>query len=157
VNCAVALGSNVGNRRAHLDWAVGELAGVLTELRASDPIETEAEDVPSPQPPYLNMVVVGQTSLAPAELMAALLDIERRRGRTRPAVGAPRTLDLDLILYGGEIISTADLVVPHPRFRRRRFVLEPLAALAADWIDPVTGRTAAELLERWRLEHKKGV
>jgi len=80
-------------------------------------------------------------------LLDTLLAIERDLGRERPFAGAPRTLDLDLILYGETVLDEApSLIVPHPRFRERRFVLEPLSEIAPDWRDPVTGRTVEELL-----------
>jgi 2-amino-4-hydroxy-6-hydroxymethyldihydropteridine diphosphokinase len=99
------------------------------------------------QPRFLNAAAVGRTALPAQELLAELLEIERRFGRKRPHPGAARTLDLDLILYGDAVIDEPGLAVPHPRFRERRFVLEPLAEIAAEWIDPVTGKTIAELLE----------
>lgn len=145
VRVAVALGSNLGDRRGHLTWAVERLADHLAGVRVSSVIETAPVDVPGPQPPYLNAAAVGTTSLAPRELLDALLALERARGRARPAPRAPRTLDLDLILYGDRVIDDDGLVVPHPRFRERRFVLEPLAELAGEWVDPVTGRTVGEL------------
>jgi 2-amino-4-hydroxy-6-hydroxymethyldihydropteridine diphosphokinase len=83
-------------------------------------------------------------------LLEALLALESARGRTRPARLAPRTLDLDLILYGRAVIDTPTLTVPHPRFRERAFVLQPLAEIAPDWIDPVTGRTVAALARSLR-------
>ena len=145
---ALALGSNLGDRRAHLQWAVDELRRLLRNVRASEPIETEPEDVPEPQPPYLNMAAVGETDAPPLDLLATLLELERRQGRTRPAPRAPRTLDLDLILYGDAMLDLPGLTVPHPMFRNRRFVLAPRASIAPDLADPVTGLTVRQLLNR---------
>jgi 2-amino-4-hydroxy-6-hydroxymethyldihydropteridine diphosphokinase len=145
---AVALGSNLGDRRQHLLRGVARLKPFLTELRRSSIIESPAFEVDEPQPSYLNAVVVGATALEPEALLAELMAIERQEGRTRPSLRAPRTLDLDVILFGQRQIDSPTLTVPHPRFRERRFVLAPLVELAPGWIDPVTGRTAEELLER---------
>ena len=143
---AIAAGSNVGDCRGHLDWAFRWLSSRLTDFRVSSFIETEPVDVPGPQAPYLNAAAIGRAALDPLALLALLLDLERARGRLRPAPRAPRTLDLDLILYGDLVLETPALVVPHPRFRTRRFVLEPLAEIAPEWMDPVTGRTVSQLL-----------
>ena len=146
VAAAIALGSNLGDRRAHLDYAVRRLSEFLRDLRVSSYIDTEPVGLPPAAPPFLNAAAVGETTLSPRALLDALLDIERARGRERPFVNAPRTLDLDLVLFGDAVVEEPGLTVPHPRFRGRRFVLEPLAEIAPDWIDPVTGKTVAELL-----------
>jgi 2-amino-4-hydroxy-6-hydroxymethyldihydropteridine diphosphokinase len=151
---AISLGSNLGDRRAHLALAVQELAGLLAHLQTSGVIETEPQDVPEPQPPYLNMAAVGETDLAPGELIAALLRIERRGGRERRSPKAARTIDLDLVLYGDQVVTTPEVVVPHARFRERRFVLEPLAEIAADWADPVTRKTLRRLLDELDQKEK---
>ena len=144
----LALGSNLGDRVAHLDYAVQRLQTVLRALNVSRYLETVPVDVSGPQPLYLNAVAVGTTLLPARELLDVLLGIERERGRERPGPNAPRTLDLDLILYGEMVIEEPGLVVPHPRFRQRRFVLEPLAEIAPNLVDPVTGETVAALLAR---------
>ena len=143
---AIALGSNLGDRQAHLDFALGELRRLIQPLHTSTFIETEPVDVPDVQSPFLNGVAVGETTLSPADLLAALLAIERMRGRRRPHRHAARTLDLDLILYADWVVNEPGLAVPHPRFRERRFVLAPLAEVAGEWVDPVTGQTVSALL-----------
>ncbi len=143
---AVALGSNLGDRAGHLAYAVARLRPLLHPIRTSAWIETAPVGVPGPQPAFLNGVVVGESRQAPADLLAALQRIEQDRGRERPFDGAPRTLDLDLILYGDVVLAAAGLMVPHPRFRERRFVLAPLAEVAGEWMDPVTGQSVSALL-----------
>jgi len=139
------LGSNVGDRRAHLEFATDRLAALLRNIQVSSFLETEPVDVPGSQSSYLNAAVVGETALEPLDLLQALLEIEADRGRTRPYPRAPRTLDLDLILYGQRVVDSTVLTLPHPRFRERCFVLQPLAEIAGEWIDPVTGSTVADL------------
>ncbi|MCU0256720.1 MAG: 2-amino-4-hydroxy-6-hydroxymethyldihydropteridine diphosphokinase [Vicinamibacterales bacterium] len=142
---AVAIGSNVGDRQAHLRFAFARLAALLDELRESTVIETAPVGTPGPQAPYLNAAAVGWSPQPARALLEALLAIERDRGRERPYPNAPRTLDLDLILCGDEIACEAGLIVPHPRFRERAFVLGPLAEIAPDLRDPVTGATVEAL------------
>jgi 2-amino-4-hydroxy-6-hydroxymethyldihydropteridine diphosphokinase len=144
---AIALGSNLGDRERYLRDAVDALGAFITDVRVSSFHDTEPAGV-GPQPRFLNAAVVGETSLDPRALLTRLLEIEQRFGRNRPHPGAARTLDLDLILYGDEVVDESDLIVPHPRFRERRFVLAPLAEIAAAWRDPVTGKTVGELLAR---------
>jgi 2-amino-4-hydroxy-6-hydroxymethyldihydropteridine diphosphokinase len=147
VRVAIALGANLGNRRAAFDFALARLSSLLSNLLVSDFIETEPEGAGlQDQPLYLNAVAIGDTSLSPRELLDALLAIEHAFGRERPFPGAARTLDLDLILFGETVVDSTELAVPHPRFRERFFVLGPLAEIAPDLIDPVSGLRVWELL-----------
>ncbi len=143
---AIGLGSNVGDRRAHLDYAVVQLRALLANVQVSRYYDTVPVGVSGPQAMYLNAALVGDTTLTPRALLDVLLALELERGRERPYANAPRTLDLDLILLGDTVLEEPGLTVPHPRFRERRFVLEPLAAVAPDLRDPISGKTVAELL-----------
>ena len=148
VRAYVGLGANLGDREATIRRAVAlvdELGGVavvgVSSLRETEPWG------PVEQPRYLNGAVALETDLRPRELLDALLDVERRLGRARDDEErwGPRTIDLDLLLYGDLVLDEPGLDVPHPRLHERRFALEPLAELAPDALVPGRG-TAAELL-----------
>jgi 2-amino-4-hydroxy-6-hydroxymethyldihydropteridine diphosphokinase len=156
VTVAVALGSNLGDRRAHLDWAVDRLRRLLGNLHVSTYIDTAPVDVPDLQPTYLNAVATGETALEPRDLLDRLMRLEQERGRQRAFARAARTLDLDLILYGDVVVREAGLEIPHPAFRDRLFVLAPLAEIAPDMVDPVTGRRAVELLRKAEVRKAEG-
>ena len=151
VPVAIALGSNLGNRDEQLDEAEDRLAVLLSGAVASARYETESVGGPPNSPRFLNEVVVGTTLLGPRSLLEALQAIEEAAGRERPFPNAPRTLDLDLILYGDFVIDEPGLRVPHPRFRDRAFVLQPLAEVAGDWVDPVSGHAVRELLDQLEI------
>ena len=141
---AVALGSNLGDRTLHLGYAVDRLRTVLSDVVVSTFIETVPEHSPD-DPLFLNGALVGSTEETPERLLAMLLAIEREQGRERHHFGAPRTLDLDLVLVGELTIESSTLRLPHPRFRSRLFVLGPLADIEPGLVDPVTGTSVGEL------------
>jgi 2-amino-4-hydroxy-6-hydroxymethyldihydropteridine diphosphokinase len=123
--CAVGIGSNLGDRFAHLEAAVRGLAAVSTVVAVSSVYESAPVGGPE-QGPYLNAVAVVDTAAPPAALLRELLIIERARGRIRDERWGPRTLDLDLLLCDRRTVGTRDLTLPHPRMGERRFVLDPL-------------------------------
>ena len=138
----VALGANLGNAHAALAAAFAALVALPgTRLRAASSLYRSAP-IDSSGPDYLNAVVVLDTRLAPHALLRELQRIELARGRERPYRNAPRTLDLDLLLYGAERIATKTLIVPHPRLHERAFVLRPLAELAPRLVVPGLGPIA---------------
>ena len=148
---AVALGSNQGHREANLQYGAACLGEFLNDISLSTFIETMPEGG-SDQPTFLNAAAVGWSGCSPMVLLERLLSIEKKRGRKRPYAGAPRTLDLDLILVGDLIVTEPRLVVPHPRFRRRHFVLSPLAEVAPKLVDPLTTLTIQQLLEKLKAK-----
>lgn len=144
---AIALGSNLGDSRTILANAVSILAQTpgITSEACSSWYQTKA--VGPPQPDYINGCALFQVQLTPEALLETLLGVEAQFGRLRGERWGPRTLDLDLLLFGDLILETPNLKVPHPCMRERAFVLVPLAEIAPDWIDPVSGKAIAELVQ----------
>jgi len=146
VTAYLSLGSNVGDRAANLREALERLhsagkVGAVSSLYETEPIEfTE-------QPWFLNCVVELETDLGPAQLLAGILEIEEQMGRHREKKKGPRTIDLDILFYGDEIVDGPELTIPHPAMQERRFVLEPLAEIAPGVTHPTSKKTVRELLE----------
>jgi 2-amino-4-hydroxy-6-hydroxymethyldihydropteridine diphosphokinase len=143
------LGSNLGDRAAHLRMAINKLSSIGTVTKCSSFYETEPVEFTN-QPEFLNCAVELETASNPHQILDAILQIERETGRdrsTQPPKG-PRTIDIDLLLAGDAVINTPQLVVPHPAMQDRRFVLEPLAEIAPDAIHPLLHSTVRELVER---------
>lgn len=145
---AIALGSNLGNSLETLEAAVATLAktpGILVKAR-SHWYQTTAIAL-LPQPDYLNGCVILQTTHPPVVLLNTLLEIEQQFGRVRRERNDPRTLDLDLLLFDDIVLNEPELQIPHPRMVERAFVLVPLAEIAPNWIEPISGKAIAELVQ----------
>jgi 2-amino-4-hydroxy-6-hydroxymethyldihydropteridine diphosphokinase len=142
----LSLGSNLGDRAANLEHAIEALPEIDVRVRRCSAIyETEPVDFLA-QPWFLNCVVEAQTSLAPRELLEGLQAIERQLGSRKLVPRGPRLIDLDVLFYGTDVIRETGIEIPHPRLAQRRFVLIPLAEIAAEFCHPVLHKTSVEML-----------
>ena len=143
----LALGSNLGNRESYLRAAVAGLSGhAIQPTRCASVYLTEPRDN-FDQPWFLNTVIEASTALGPDQLLDACLSVENANHRVRDASKGPRTIDIDIILYSDKIVQTPRLTIPHPRYTHRRFVLEPLAEIASELVDPIRLKTIKQLLD----------
>lgn len=143
----IQLGSNVGDRNAHLLTAKDHLARCSTIERSSSTFETEAWGLQE-QSSFYNQLIEINTSLNPYALLKQCLSIETSMGRTREIAWGPRIIDIDIILYRNKIIFSPELSIPHEFYRERRFILEPLAERWGTTVDPITKKNSLELLEQ---------
>ncbi len=141
----LSLGSNVGDRKAQLRDALASLGAAGKIVAVSSFYETEPVDF-TRQPWFLNCAVALETRQTPRQLMASILGIEEKMGRRRVQKKGPRTIDIDILLFGETILDSPELTIPHPAMHQRRFVLEPLAELAPEVVHPVFQKTIRELL-----------
>ena len=145
---AIALGSNLGDSRSILESALFVLARTPAIALKAHSSWYRTKAIGPPQPDYINGCAVLQADMSPEELLNTLLAIENKFGRIRRERWGPRTLDLDLLLCDDMVLDTPSLQLPHPGMRERAFVLVPLAEIAPNWIDPVSGMAIGQLLEQ---------
>jgi 2-amino-4-hydroxy-6-hydroxymethyldihydropteridine diphosphokinase len=146
VTAYLGLGSNLGDRQANLDRALAFLGQRLRVEKVSSIYDSEPVGNIE-QPRFLNLVCQVNTNLSPTSLLALAKAIENKLGRWGGSSDAPRTMDIDILLYGNQVIKTPELVIPHPRMDKRAFVLVPLTEIAPKVVHPVSGKTAKEMLK----------
>ncbi|MDE2718536.1 MAG: 2-amino-4-hydroxy-6-hydroxymethyldihydropteridine diphosphokinase [Chloroflexota bacterium] len=145
VEVYLGLGSNLGDKRGNIQWAVERIREISTELTVSSFYETAPVGV-TLQPAFVNAVCGMWTELSVFELLSELRDIQQKAGVRGPVLNGPRALDVDILLYGSLVVDLLHLTVPHPRMAEREFVLGPLAEIAPGVMHPVAMKTSAELL-----------
>lgn len=141
----LSLGSNLGNREQNLQKAIRRASALGRIVAVSSFYETEPVEF-TDQPWFLNCVIALETTAHPAQLMAELLRIEHEMGRQRIVKKGPRSIDLDILLFGDAVVNTPELTIPHPEMTRRRFVLQPLAEIAPELLHPVSQKKVTQLL-----------
>jgi 2-amino-4-hydroxy-6-hydroxymethyldihydropteridine diphosphokinase len=142
----LSLGSNIGNREQQLHDAIAKLEPLGRVVKISNFYETAPVEV-TDQAWFLNCVLSFETEQTPTKLMANLLAIELAMGRERIQKKGPRTIDIDIVLFGNEVVNSPTLMIPHPAMQQRRFVLEPLVEIAPEVWHPVLKKRARQLLE----------
>jgi 2-amino-4-hydroxy-6-hydroxymethyldihydropteridine diphosphokinase len=148
----LALGSNVGDSAQYVSKAIELLGSPLDEIKQA-PIYLSKAIGYTDQANYLNTAISGRTVLSPQELLDAIDEIEQQVGRVKRFRWGPREIDIDIIFYGDQILETEALTIPHPGFRERDFVLQPLVNLNSEMVDPISHKTVKQLLDRLDPEH----
>lgn len=141
----LSLGSNLGNREQNLRGAIRQASALGRLVAVSSFYQTEPVEF-TDQPWFLNCVIALETATQPAQLMAELLRIEHEMGRQRVLKKGPRSIDIDILLFGDDVVNTPELTIPHPEMARRRFVLQPLAEIAPELLHPVSQKTVTQIL-----------
>lgn len=140
-----ALGSNLGDRLAHLRAAVASMRRYC-DVKAVSPVYETPPAYVEDQPSFLNAAVIGYSSLSPLDLLHAMKQLERELGRKISYRNGPRLIDIDIVFYGDRRLHISELELPHPRMAEREFVLRPMADIAGDWLHPETGLSVADML-----------
>lgn len=143
----LSLGSNLGDRENYLREAISRLGSLGAIKQVSGFYETQPVEVQNEQPWFLNCALDMETELMPLEFLGRMLRVEQSMGRVRTEPKGPRTIDIDIVFFGNDVLDTPELTVPHPAMHQRRFVLEPLAEIAPAIVHPVLKRTVRDLLD----------
>ncbi|MFD0764169.1 2-amino-4-hydroxy-6-hydroxymethyldihydropteridine diphosphokinase [Mucilaginibacter lutimaris] len=145
INVFLLLGSNLGNRNLYLQKAIARIRQDVGEIQQTSPVYETQSWGKTDLPDYLNQVILLQTSLPAQEVLNRILAIEIELGRKREEKWGSRTIDIDILFYGNEVINDTNLTVPHPELHNRRFTLEPLGIIAPNFVHPVLNKTILDL------------
>jgi 2-amino-4-hydroxy-6-hydroxymethyldihydropteridine diphosphokinase len=143
----LSLGSNLGDREGCLREAISRLGDLCVISQVSTFYETQPVEVRGDQPWFLNCALAMETELEAVAFLGRMLAVEQSMGRVRTEPKGPRTIDIDILFFGNDVLDTPELTVPHPAMHQRRFVLQPLAEIAPAFVHPVLKRTVQELLD----------